>query len=78
MIDVDKVQLIAKSYSPQELFAALVWQRQFNQFDGQEVIIELARHLEIMYRFVCEGRYGVRILSAIAMPSSFPIGGISR
>ena len=32
MIDVDKVQLIAQSYSPQELFAALVWQRRFNEF----------------------------------------------
>ena len=25
MIDVDKVQLIAQSYSPQELFAATTW-----------------------------------------------------
>jgi hypothetical protein len=28
--------LIAQSYSPQELFAVLVWQRQFNEFDGEE------------------------------------------
>ncbi len=34
MLDLKKIQHIAKSYSPQELFAALVWQRQFNNFDG--------------------------------------------
>lgn len=30
MLDLTKIQLIAQSYSPQELFAALVWQHQFN------------------------------------------------
>ncbi len=38
MLDLGKIQSIAKSYSPQELFAALVWQRRFNEFDGEEVI----------------------------------------
>ncbi|MCU0569969.1 MAG: hypothetical protein MUF49_25770 [Oculatellaceae cyanobacterium Prado106] len=32
MLDLSKVQAIAQSYSPQELFAALVWQRRFNEF----------------------------------------------
>jgi hypothetical protein len=32
MLDLTKIQEIAQSYSPQELFAALVWQRQFNNF----------------------------------------------
>jgi hypothetical protein len=38
MLDLAKSQLIAQNYSPQELFAALVWQCRFNQFDGEEVI----------------------------------------
>jgi len=42
MLDLNRIQSIAQSYSPQELFAALVWQRQFNKFDGQEVIQDLA------------------------------------
>ncbi len=41
MLEIEKIQSIAKSYSPQELFAALVWQRQFNQFDGEKVIRDL-------------------------------------
>jgi hypothetical protein len=44
MLDLAKIQLIAKSYSPQELFAALVWQRRFNEFDGEEVITDLSNH----------------------------------
>jgi hypothetical protein len=42
MLDADKIQAIAQSYTAQELFAALVWQRQFNEFDGEEVIKDLA------------------------------------
>ena len=44
MLDLAKIHLIAQSYSPQELFAALVWQRRFNQFDGEEVITDLSNH----------------------------------
>ncbi|MCF3647634.1 hypothetical protein [Planktothrix agardhii] len=44
MLDVNQIQSIAQSYSPQELFAALVWQRRFNQFDGQQVIHDLCVH----------------------------------
>ncbi|MDJ0707695.1 MAG: hypothetical protein QNJ46_30835 [Leptolyngbyaceae cyanobacterium MO_188.B28] len=52
MIDVDKVQQIANAYSPQELIAALVWQRQFNEFDGQEVITDLANHADLWKSFL--------------------------
>ncbi|WP_251956980.1 hypothetical protein [Nostoc commune] len=44
MLDLAKIQSIAKSYSPQELFAALVWQHRFNEFDGEEVITDLSSH----------------------------------
>ena len=30
MLELSKVQHLAETYAPQELFAALVWQRQFN------------------------------------------------
>jgi hypothetical protein len=44
MLDLAKIQLIAQSYSSEKLLAALIWQRQFNQFDGEEVIIDLSNH----------------------------------
>lgn len=52
MLDLAKIQLIAKSYSPQELFAALVWQRRFNEFDGEEVITDLCNHPSLWASFL--------------------------
>ena len=52
MLDLTKIAAIAQSYSPQELFAALVWQRQFNQFDGPEVITDLTNHPDLWKSFV--------------------------
>lgn len=52
MLDLAKIQSIAQSYSPQELFAALVWQRQFNEFDGEEVITDLANHPALWASFI--------------------------
>ncbi len=52
MLDLAKIQLIAKSYSPQELFAALVWQRRFNEFDGEEVITDIANHPSLWASFL--------------------------
>ncbi len=52
MLDLTKIQFIAQSYSPQELFAALVWQRRFNQFDGREVITDLSLHPELWASFL--------------------------
>lgn len=52
MLDVDKVAAVAQSHSPQELIAALVWQRRFNEFDGQEVITDLAQHPELWKSFL--------------------------
>jgi hypothetical protein len=52
MLDLAKIQSIAQSYSPQELFAALVWQRQFNEFDGEEVITDLCKHTDLWASFM--------------------------
>jgi hypothetical protein len=52
MLDLAKIQSIAQSYSPQELFAALVWQRRFNQFDGEEVIADLSNHSDLWASFL--------------------------
>jgi hypothetical protein len=47
MFDLDKIQHLAETYAPQELFAALVWQRRFNLFDGPQVIADLANHPDL-------------------------------
>lgn len=52
MLDLAKIQSIAQSYSPQELFAALVWQRRFNEFDGEEVITDLSNHPSLWASFL--------------------------
>ncbi len=52
MLDLNKIQHIAKSYSPQELFAALVWQRQFNNFDGEQVITDLSTNSDLWHSFL--------------------------
>ena len=52
MLDLTKIQSIAQSYSPQELFAALVWQRQFNNFNGEKVITDLSQHQDIWASFL--------------------------
>lgn len=52
MLDLTKIQTIAQSYSPQELFAALVWQRKFNLFDGEEVITDLAARTDLWASFL--------------------------
>lgn len=52
MLHLDKIQSIAQSHSPQELFAALVWQRRFNQFNGEEVITDLSQHPDLWASFL--------------------------
>jgi hypothetical protein len=52
MLDIAKIQHLAESYAPQEFFAALVWQRRFNEFDGPEVITDLAKHSDLWESFL--------------------------
>jgi hypothetical protein len=52
MLDLTKIQSIAQTYSPQELFAAMVWQRRFNEFDGSRVITDLSNHSDLWESFL--------------------------
>ena len=52
MPDLAKIQLIAQSYSPQELLRLWERQRQFNQFDGEEVITDLSKHPSLWASFL--------------------------
>ena len=52
MLDATRIQTLAESYSPQEMMAAMVWQRRFNEFDGPEVIADLAEHADLWKSFV--------------------------
>ncbi|MEM8639455.1 MAG: hypothetical protein AAGG51_11650 [Cyanobacteria bacterium P01_G01_bin.54] len=52
MLNLDTIQQLATTYSCQEIFAALVWQRRFNEFNGQEVITDLVDHPEIWASFI--------------------------
>ncbi|MEN9226302.1 MAG: hypothetical protein Q6L60_09790 [Thermostichus sp. HHBFW_bins_43] len=52
MLNIDRIRQLAESYSPQEVFAALIWQRRFNLFDGPEIITDLANHPELWRSFL--------------------------
>lgn len=52
MLDLARIKSIAQSYSTQELFAALVWQRQFNNFNGEEVITDLSKYQDLWASFL--------------------------
>lgn len=52
MLELTKIQTIAESYSPQELFAALAWQRKFNNFDGEQVIRDLSQNNDLWESFL--------------------------
>lgn len=52
MLNLSKVQKIAESYFSQELFAALVWQRKFNDFDGEKVVTDLSKNPNLWKSFL--------------------------
>jgi hypothetical protein len=52
MLDPNRIEKIARSYSAQELFAALVWQRRFNEFNGEEVITDLYHNSQLWASFL--------------------------
>jgi hypothetical protein len=51
MLDIAKIGRIAQDSSPQDLHAAWVWQQQFNAFNGQEVITDLAQQPQLWSSF---------------------------
>jgi hypothetical protein len=52
MLDLTTIQAIAQSCEPQELFAALVWQRRFNNFNGKDVITDLVHSSDLWRSFL--------------------------
>ena len=51
-INVNRIKQIAEICSPQEMFAALVWQRRFNNFDGEQVITDLSTYSDLWHSFL--------------------------
>ena len=51
-LELANIQLAAESCSAQELIAALVWQRQFNEFDGKQVVRDLISHSDLWSSFL--------------------------
>ena len=52
LFDVTKIKSIAQTCTAQEMFAALVWQRQFNNFDGKQVVSDLVNHCDLWSSFL--------------------------
>lgn len=50
LMDLSEIQQIAESCSSQEMFGALVWQNQFNNFDGKQVITDLSKRKDLWHR----------------------------
>ncbi|MBD2074316.1 hypothetical protein H6F86_10545 [Phormidium sp. FACHB-592] len=51
MLDIAKIGRLAQDSSPQDLHAAWVWQQQFNAFNGQEIITDLAQQPQLWSSF---------------------------
>lgn len=51
-IKLARIKSIADSYTPQEMFAALVWQRRFNDFDGEQIITDLYNNSDLWRSFL--------------------------
>ncbi len=51
-LEFSKIKSIAESCTAQEMFAALVWQRQFNEFDGKQVVSDLVSHCNLWSSFL--------------------------
>lgn len=47
-----KIRSIAQLCTPQEMFAALVWQRRFNNFNGEQVITDLFNNQSLWHSFL--------------------------
>lgn len=52
MLDLANVKRIAQSSTPQEMFAALVYQQKFNCFNGAEIINDLVDRSELWRSFL--------------------------
>ena len=47
-----RIKSIAQSCTPQEMFAALVWQRRFNNFNGEQIVTDLYDNPSLWHSFL--------------------------
>ena len=52
MLDISRVDELARTYTPQEMFAAMVYQNHFNCMNGVEVITDLANNTDLWRSFI--------------------------
>ena len=71
MLDPKRIQNLVESYSVQEMFAAMIYQRQFNEFDGREVVSDLTLYDDLWRSFVfsrpvyLDDKYGLSFAALI-------------
>ena len=51
MLNLQRIESLVKSHSVQEMVAAMIWQRRFNQFDGREVVEDLIQYENLWLSF---------------------------
>lgn len=51
-LDLARVQHLKNSYSVQEMFAALVWESKYNEFDGEKILTTLNEHPDLWLSFI--------------------------
>lgn len=53
MLQIDAIKHLAETYTPQEVFAAITWQRgQYERFDGQQIVTDLSNHSHLWQSFL--------------------------
>ena len=52
MLNLCRIQALASANSAQELLSALLWQRQFSQFNGERILADLAQHPDLWASFL--------------------------
>ena len=51
-LDINKIETLAGSYCAQEMFAALMLQREFNNFNGRQVLTDLIDNADLWNSFI--------------------------
>ena len=59
-LELSKIELVAESCSAQELVAAMVWQCQFNEFDGKQVVADLVSYSDLWLSFLFKSRSSIK------------------
>ncbi|WP_019503790.1 hypothetical protein [Pleurocapsa sp. PCC 7319] len=51
-LKINKIQALADSYCAQEMFAALMLKREFNNFNGRQVLTDLIKNQDLWLSFI--------------------------